>query len=639
MKRFGWTVWILLALVFALGTAWADTPYDVEGSAGAALTFYVESQGSASVTLTQSSGTYARTNTSVAASGYSSYHVDCTVNGASTRVDWTAGSATLSLPVTGLYTIRVTPFTAQEMQARYTGFSRWMSMPTWSVTGANRATVSLGGTQTLTPAYQKMVTVEYRDTYGALLQSTQTACSVGSNQVTAPYTLENGAFRRISAASQTVTLSGDGVLSTATVTFFYTPVQTAAATPQPLAVCAVYYRDVYGALIQQRNVTCQVGNNTITAPTSLTGGYVLSTPAQQTVTLSAQGQLSTSSVTFYYTLRHEPVVTATPKVRATAITATIQIFYRDNAGNLIQQRSVTVTPGTNIITAPDTLQGGAYIRTSANRQTVTLSSSGQLSAGSVTFYYNPKQKVTANVTIRQIDVDSLQVLASWTQTLEVGTHTIYAGTTPYGYRAYSETYATVNVRSDGIVSPSSVIYFEYKRNASYPTATPKPVVPTAQPEPAYGQVYPLWYDTQFKEGSKNPRAINTLPNAFDGNYNTSFYYTYWLSERSDDIPEISVGFDGQDTISRIGITPGSNRSYDSYVDKAKPRIIRAVIYSDEGVHEVSISLKNGYQRGIQVFSLGASFHHVTQIDLFITNIYSGQANQNEVNVAEIKFYQ
>ena len=638
MKRFGMMALILLVAVLTLSTACADTPYDVEGSAGAPLTFYVDSQGSASVTLTQSSGTYARTNTSVAATGYSSYHVDCTVNGASTRVDWTAASATLSLPVKGQYMICVTPFTAYEMQSRYIGFSRWMSMPTWSVTGANRAAVSVSSSQTLNPVYQKPVTVEYRDTSGALLQSTQTACVVGSNQITAPYTIIGGAYRRISAASQAVTLSNDGVLSTATVTFFYTAVQTATATPQPSAICVVYYKDIYGTVIQQRNVTCQIGTNTITAPTSLTGGYTLSTPSQQTVTLNAQGQLSAASVTFYYT-RREAVVTSTPKARTTTITATVQIYYRDNAGNLIQQRSVTLTTGTNIITAPDTLQNGAYKLTSANRQTVTLSNSGQLSTSAVTFYYNPKQQLTATVTIRQIDVDTLQVLASWTQTLEVGTHTIYAGTTPYGYHPYSETYTTVYVRSDGIVSPTSVIYFEYKRNASYPTATPRPVTPTPEPEPIYGHVYPLWYDTQFKEGSKNPRAINTLPNAFDENYNTSFYYTYWNSERSDDIPEITVGFDGTQNIRRIGISPGSNRSYDSYVSKAKPRKMRLVIYSDEGVREVTISLNNSYQRGVQVFSLGAIYHHVTQIDVFVTNIYSGSVDQNEVNITELKFYE
>ena len=57
MKRFGMMALILLVAVLTLSTACADTPYDVEGSAGAPLTFYVDSQGSASVTLTQSSGT------------------------------------------------------------------------------------------------------------------------------------------------------------------------------------------------------------------------------------------------------------------------------------------------------------------------------------------------------------------------------------------------------------------------------------------------------------------------------------------------------------------------------------------------------------------------------------------------------
>ena len=472
------------------------------------------------------------------------------------------------------------------------------------------------------------LTVYYRDFSGSILQTRIVTCTQGTNNITAPSSVTYGGaqYTLSGSSTQTVTLYSSGNMSATSVTFFYSKVAT--PTPMPTsATCMVYYYDSTGRNLSSRSVTCTLGTNNITAPSSVTYGgaqYDLISPATQTVTMYSNGSLSANSLSFYYSKRATP----TPYVPTTA---ECTVYYRTSSGNILQTRSVTCTMGNNNVTAPGTLtySGVQYNLISPATQTVTMYSNGALSTNSVTFYYS-QQAATGAVTIRQIDTASRATITSRTETLSTGTHTVYAGSTPSGYTPVGSTSATVTVTSTGAVSPS-VVTFEYKRNGSVDPITPPPS--------AGGRVYPSSWDTQFKPGtSKSERSISTLPRIEDDSLYTSFYYTMWSSEKSDDIPELTAFFNGQ-TVSSIGIVPGDVTSESSYYNKAKPCNATVVVTCDQGRVTKDITIRVGYTTKEQTFSLGTCTG-VTRIDIFFRGVNIGQDGDTkyEVHVSELHFY-
>ena len=488
-------------------------------------------------------------------------------------------------------------------------------------------------TPTPTPApLKKDITVYYRSNDGALLQSYAYTCSVGTNSITAPTTLQNNRYNLISPSVQQVTLYSNGTLSANSVTFYYMPYNPVTPTPTPVtATCTVYYRSSDGTLLQSHTVTCSVGNNTITAPATLwSGDYNLISPNPQTVTVYTNGTMSTNSVTFYYSRRE--VITPTPA----PVTATCMVYYRDINGGLLQSRMVTCTVGNNTITAPTTLQDGDYTLSSPQTQTVTVYSDGSMSTNSVTFYYTEVPAVMATITVQKRDVDSLDILSSTTQTLRAGTHAIQAGSAPSGYRLYSQSTVSVTVYPDGTVSQSTVT-FDYKRIS--------PPTPTDPSIPVGPQVHPTSWDTQFKpgtSGSSNENRYINLPNLYDNNINTSFNYIYWSGEVKDDIPELTVLFEGfgGNQISAFGLIAGKVTSSSQFERNSMPTEFMLRIYSDEGVSDRTVSLNRGYSQNMRTYSLGHVYHNVTKIEIFITHIRKGQGdNQYNVHLTELAFFE
>ncbi len=716
MKKTHSVAWAVMAVVamFCLillsggRTAEADTIYNVSGDATRATSFTVQAWGSATVTLRQDYGFFRYTSGSTGRA-WGRFHVDVVRNGGTQRLEWdnTVGETLiLTLNSSGTYRVTVTPWTASEINAQISGFSAWTQLPTWSVTGASNCSVSNQGTVTAAPtATSRVCTVYYRDAYGNTLQSFNRYCTVGTNTVTAPATLQGGAYTLISASSQTVTGYSNGTVSPKSVVFYYAKAST--ATPRPTtATVTVYYRTYAGSLLQSHQVTVTQGNNTITAPATLQNGtYSLVSSATQNVTLYANGSLSLSSVTFYYdrtaTPTPTPPSTATVTVyycdaggsvlqtrqvtvsrgtntvsapatidsgRYTLIsgssqsvtlysngtlsvsslvfyyqrsatptpvppsTATVTVYYCDANGSTLQTRQVTVSRGTNTITAPSTLDNGSYTLISGASQSVTLYSNGSLSASSVTFYYSRVNNVTATVTVRLIDVDTMSTLSTRYETLGVGTHTIYAGSTPSGYRAYSETSATVTVYADGTVS-RGLITFEYKRQT--PVTNP-PV--TQAPVPAGNVVYPTNWDTQFGPESKNPEGRSNLHRICDNDPSTVLSHIHWDREVKDPIPEFTVTFGGS-TVSAIGVTNGIASSYDRYTANARPSSMRLRIYHSGGVTDCVIELPKGYNGSMKTYSLGGTFTGVTKIEIFVEHVWLGDSNRYNVNIAEIAFFE
>ena len=643
-----WGVLALIAvfcLIFISGqTARADTYYTINGNGNSATTFYVQAWGSSTVDLTQKNGVFRYSGNTNTARAWGRFHIDIVLNGSNQRLEWEPSTGTESLTLrlyqSGYYTVTITPWTNAEIARQISGFSTWTTAPTWSVTGSSNCRLdsssSPSGISTPTSKTAQL-TVYYRDAYGNLLETHTVLCTQGSNTVTAPDYLRNGTYRRISPATSSVSLSAYGTLSPSTLTFYYVAEAVVTPTPTPTpaptsATCMVYYRDAGGTLLQTQTVTCYRGANTITAPSTLMSGtYRLTSGSTQTVTLYTNGTLSPSSVTFYYS----KVNTPTPA----PVTASCRVYYRDANGSLIDSKTVTCRQGANTVTAPSSLQNGKYMLTSPATQTVTLYANGSMSPSSVTFYYNKVPDATATITVQQVDVDTGAVLSTRYETLSVGTHTVSAGSTPSGYRAYSSTTASVTVYADGTVSRGLVAFQYRKQNPVTPTPyNPPAPTPYDPPTPAANQVMPTGWDTQFGPGSKNEDGINQLYKLYDQDPYTSFSYIYWQSEYSDDIPEFTAYFNAA-TVSYLGMINGMT-DWSTNVRYGRCSNLVVKIYSDEGTIVKTIDTNAGGTPEMKQYYLGATYHNVTKIEIFVRGIYGGQDwTKNEVRISEIAFFE
>lgn len=482
-------------------------------------------------------------------------------------------------------------------------------------------------TPTPTPLLTASVTVYYRDSTGALLQTRSVQITQGSKIITAPATLQSGAYVLASPSSQTVTLYANGTLSASSVTFYYTANNPATPTPTPVsATVTVYYRAIDGSLLESRTQACSVGSNTVSAPASLqNGAYTLASESVQTVTLYASGTLSASSVTFYYAPRQ--IATPTPEP---VITASVMVYYRSTDGTLLQSRFETCRRGTNTITAPDTLQNGAYVLSSSKSQPVTLYANGTLSTQSVTFYYTRIPTVSATITVQLRDADTMSILSSRTVTLGVGTHTVQAGSTPSGYQAISSTSATVTVYSDGTASPS-VVTFDYRRRQS---ATAVPVV-------THDLVYPTSWDTKFRPeistNSSNNWRWQELDKLTDGNASTYFQYYLYTSDTENGYPEFTAYFSNS-TVQGIGIRNGVSSGYSDYM-----RIIRmhAIIYTTSGTYTVeNLTVPDTYQLDYYWLSFGRSYTDVEKIEIYVDQRRKGNVTDYQylIRIRDLCFY-
>lgn len=177
----------------------------------------------------------------------------------------------------------------------------------------------------------------------------------------------------------------------------------------------------------------------------------------------------------------------------------------------------------------------------------------------------------------------------------------------------------------------------------WPTARPT-ARPTAVPVPKGRVVEPYLWDTQFVLGmskySEKMDRTATLPNLYDDDAWTYYEWTYWSSDRSDDLPEFTACFD-QKTVSAIGIRNGNARSSAAYYDNARSREWRLVIYAGGQRFETTVSLSDHWSTDYQVFSLGGTYHNVTRIELWLTGIVKGGADGSTYNccVSDIEFYE
>lgn len=163
-----------------------------------------------------------------------------------------------------------------------------------------------------------------------------------------------------------------------------------------------------------------------------------------------------------------------------------------------------------------------------------------------------------------------------------------------------------------------------------------------------GIVYPTDWDTQFKPGTSadgkyNQRRYERLSNLGDDDYRTSFDWLVWNSERTDDIPEITAFFDGEQ-VSSIGIRNGYLRNSSEYYQYARVRGLRIEIYDYSGRGGTAYyELSDQYDTEYQVFSLGRTFQNVYRIDFWLETYYcnssADNSHRNVIHISDIQFYQ
>ena len=288
----------------------------------------------------------------------------------------------------------------------------------------------------------RQITVEQRDLdTNALLNSRQVIVKVGNNTVNAGttpsgYTLATG-------SSQIVTMYTNGSVSADPVTFYFRK-----NTPTSRQI-TVEQRDIdTNALLNSRQVTVKVGNNTVSTGTA-PSGYTLATSSSQIVTMYNNGSVSTDTVTFYYR-------------KNTPTTRQITVEQRDiDTSGLLNSRQVTVKVGNNTVNAGTAPSG--YTLATSSSQVVTMYNNGSVSTDTVTFYYRKNAPTSRQITVEQRDIDNNALLNSRQVIVKVGNNSVNAGTTPSGYTLATAATQIVTMYSDGSVSSDPVTFY-FRRN-------------------------------------------------------------------------------------------------------------------------------------------------------------------------------
>ena len=324
---------LLLCAALADGTA-------MEGTAGAAAEFYVYAPSAATLTFTQEKGTIYSTagmrNTIYG--GYEITWYPSSQPGSARSMAFTGRTASVALSRNTYYTIRVTPYSMQQLQARdaYLGYpgsySRWITPSEWALTNAGGCQVSavpqgsittaaptanpyayLWATATPQPAASATVYVFYRLTDGSLITYTTEKLTPGTHVITG--TLNGSYFTPTSANYQVVTVSNDGIASPLSVTFYYqynsgayataAPTPSPSPTPLPSASVEILYKQTDGTELYRETRQLAQGAHMITYDNRFDyiSWLTFCGPASYHITVYGDGLVSTPAVTFYFAPR------------------------------------------------------------------------------------------------------------------------------------------------------------------------------------------------------------------------------------------------------------------------------------------------------------------------------------------------
>ncbi|MHC1786032.1 MAG: SH3 domain-containing protein [Christensenellales bacterium] len=329
--------------------------------------------------------------------------------------------------------------------------------------------------QTGTAGIRATIQVTYRSATGTLLASEAVVLAYGSNIVSANDTKVPAGYALLSSRRVTVNVDINGIPSPAGVIFTYggSPYTAPTQAPQSATRVPVYYKDIYGALLNTSYVDLYPGSSLLSANNAMVpAGYTLVGSKDAVVSVSAGYVAIPSSVTFIYTRAAQP--TQPPQINAT-----VPVYYINTSGTPLNTVYVSLPFGTQTVSANPSLVPAGYQLVSPASVVVTVNAYGVASPTSVVFSYQvlptqaPLKVVNIPVYYKAEDGSLLNtVYVSVTQ----GNNTVQAnnGNVPAGYTIISGSAQPVSVDANGLANPGSVT-FTYRPPAP-PVTVSIPVV-------------------------------------------------------------------------------------------------------------------------------------------------------------------
>ncbi len=297
-------------------------------------------------------------------------------------------------------------------------------------------------------ASQADIQVIYRDNAYRNLYAETILFTQGTHTVTADDSRVPVGYVLQSARSVQVTVYANGTVSQNQVVFTYGfPVA---------ASLAVEYRDSEGRNLFTESMTLSAGTYTISANDSrVPGGYVLRSDRSVRVTVYSNGAISQNRIVFLYGM---------------PASGSVNVVYRDGAGNQWFNEYITLQEGTHTISADDGRMPGNYSLQSPRSAQVSIRADGSASPSQVVFTYHmtsgttpaPITPVTGTVNVVYRD-GAGNIWFDDYITLPQGTHTISVDDTrmPANYGLQSARNVQVSIRADGSASPSQVVFLYY----------------------------------------------------------------------------------------------------------------------------------------------------------------------------------
>lgn len=303
------------------------------------------------------------------------------------------------------------------------------------------------------------ITVSYRSDTGVLLASDAVVLGYGLNIVSANDTKVPAGYTLISERRVNVSVDINGQPNPAGVIFTYggSPYQVPTQAPVGATRVPVYYKDIYGALLNTTWVELYPGSSLIKANNAMVpAGYTNVGPADAVVSVSAGSVAIPSSVTFIYAAPVQPT-------QAPVRTVSIPVYYINTSGTALNTVNVNVSTGTNTVSANNALVPAGYTLVSPGSVTVTVSAQGVPAPGSVVFTYQilatPEPLKVANIPVYYKAEDG-SLLNTVYVAVTQGNNTVRANNAnvPKGYTIISGSAQPVSVDSNGTPSPGSVTF-------------------------------------------------------------------------------------------------------------------------------------------------------------------------------------
>ncbi len=302
------------------------------------------------------------------------------------------------------------------------------------------------------------ITVSYRSDTGRQLAMDYVQLAYGSNIVSANDSKVPAGYTLLSSRRVTVYVSASGVATPSGVIFTYAggyvlPTQA----PQGITRVPVYYKDIYGALLNTAYVDLVPGSSLISANSAMVpAGYTLVGARDAVVSVSAGYVAIPSSVTFLYTRSAQPT-------QAPQASAVVPVYYMSAGGGYLNTVYLTLGYGVTTVSANNSLVPAGYSLISPASVNVQVNAYNTASPASVVFTYQvqitqaPLKVVNIPVYYRGEDGSLLNTVYV---TVTQGVNTVQAdnGNVPSGYARTGQNTQQVFVDANGYAMPSSVTF-------------------------------------------------------------------------------------------------------------------------------------------------------------------------------------